>query len=285
MGGFFDSVKKEGKLSIRRRAVDLPILYFRDDFFALFFSADEERVRAILPSGSLEPVRMKKGRAFVGVGAFNYIDTTIGPYGEVGVIVPVVHGRKPAPIVPLLRESAYPGFGTLVMHLPVTSLLARDGGRVGWGYTKFTSDMAFRVTPEFLEIDLSEKGRNILRMRVVKKGRVYRSDKALVTYSVKDGNLVKTTIPQTGMFADALLPGGSSMTLGDHPVAGTVRELGLSNKPLFSRYSLLRSAILPRGEIVEKGVRPLEGYRGAEKEGSLTVSYVDVAAAAKRRKR
>ena len=36
----------------------------------------------------MHPVTMPNGRAIVVIGAYNYIDTTIGPYGEVPVAIP-----------------------------------------------------------------------------------------------------------------------------------------------------------------------------------------------------
>jgi hypothetical protein len=57
-------------------------------------------------------------------------------------------------------------------------------------------------------------------------------------------------------------------------MARSVRELGLSKKPLLTRYYVERGAILPAGEVVEEGVRPLEGYYGTDREGEHTVDYV-----------
>jgi len=42
------------------------------------------------------------------------------------VFIPVVHGRRPLPLLPALMEASYPGFGNLVLHLPVTGLKPRD---------------------------------------------------------------------------------------------------------------------------------------------------------------
>jgi len=57
-------------------------------------------------------------------------------------------------------------------------------------------------------------------------------------------------------------------------VAQTLRDLELSERPFLTRYYLQRSGILPAGEVVERGVRPLEGYRGTDREGEHEVEYV-----------
>ncbi len=273
MDSFYDQIIPEGKKRTGKYTIELPVLYFRDDAFILVFSADEERVRQDIPSDTLEPIRLRGGRCAIGFGVFNYIDTTIGPYGELGIVVPVVHGRKPGRILPLLRETRYPGFGHLVLHLPVTNLKARDGGRVQWGYAKFTSDMRFLITPEFMECRLSEGKKHILTVRVGRRGFLRHDDRPLITYTVKDGSLLKTVIPQKGIFRECIRPKESFLELGNHQIAEQLRSYNLSPKPLISRYALERAAILPSGEEVEKQVQPLDGYRGSEREGSLKVLY------------
>ncbi len=47
----------------------------------------------------------------------------------------------------------------------------------------------------------------------------------------------------------------SFLESGDHSVAGSIRELGLSNRPFISRCYAERSGILPKGKAIEEGVR------------------------------
>jgi hypothetical protein len=272
---FFSDTRPGESVTHGCASFELPILYFRDDLFGLSFAADFSQIRALMPSDRLHPVRLPGGRAIVGIFAMNYYETTVGPYGEVAVAVPVVYGSKaPPPLIPLLLESNYPGFGLLILHLPVTTLAARDGGRGAWGFTKFTSDMVFTLTPEFMECRLSEGEMHILTLRVARQGMALRERKPIITYSVKEGRLVRTIIPQIGSQRLALRPRGSSLELGDHPVAQSIRELGLSDRPFISRYYMERRGILPKGEDIEDGVRPLEGYYGSDREGGLVVQYM-----------
>jgi hypothetical protein len=274
MTPFFPAPNARKKVTCGKQSFDLPILYFRDDAFALFFTADPERVASVMPSHRLQPVRLSARKAMVGIAAFNYIDTTIGPYGEVAVVLPAVYNASPPPVlIPAFLESRYPDFGMLIMHLPVTNTLARDAGRQEWGYTKFVADMHFTITPEFMECRLSEKEQNILTLRVARRGIAMRDKKPLVTFSVKEGNLLKTTIPQRCTTRSAIKPKEAFLQLGEHPVSETIHALGLSEKPFASRYYLERSGILPAGRIIERGVRPLEGYTNKKRKGKHTVVY------------
>jgi hypothetical protein len=274
MGGFFSSARPGTEATLGDLTFELPILYFRDDAFGLFFTAKASRVRAALPSDQLHPVQLPGGRALVGIMAFNYIDTSIGPYGEVAVVALAVHGRRPAiGFVPAMLEAGYPGFGMVVLHLPVTGTTPRDGGRGVWGYTKFVADMDFTITPEYLQCRMGEEGTHILTLRVARGGIVRRDSKPIVTYSVLDGRLLRTTIPHKSVYRTALGSSRSFLELGDHEVAASIRELGLSSKPLMTRYFVERAAILPPGEVVEEGVRPLDGFFGRDREGEHNVAY------------
>jgi len=274
MSKFFASSRPGRTVSHGQAVFELPVLYFRDDFFCLFYTADPRKVKARMPSDRLHPVLLTSGKAMVGIAAFNYLETTIGPYGEVAVVIPAVYRSSPPPyLAPALMEARYPGFGLLVVHLPVTKTVARDAGRGEWGYTKFVANMRFTISPEFMESRLSGEVSHMLTLRVARKGFVMKDRKPLVTYSVRRNNLIRTRIPQRGLYRINIMPRGSNLVLGNHPVSDSIRGLGLAARPFLSRYYLERSAILPSGVVVERGVRTLEGYYGKECEGEHRVVY------------
>ena len=276
MNSFFSDETPKKTVTHGEATFDLPIYYYRDDTFALYYTADYERVKAAMPSDKLHPLMLPGGKAVVALCAFNYIDTSIGPYGEIAVALPAVFNKPMTAakgLVAALMESKYPGFGVVVMHLPVTRVEARDAGRGEWGYTKFIADMHFSITPEYLQCRMLEGDAHILDIHVQKKGVYLRDKKPLTTFSVLNGNLIKTIIPQQATKRMALAPGGSYVKLGNHPVADSIRDLGLSARPLMSFYCSERPAILPAGTIIEKGIRPLEGYLGRDRAAEHTVQY------------
>ena len=276
MTTFFGNTTQLATVVCGKTNVSLPILYHRDDAFGLYFTADYERVKAVMPSDRLHPVVLPGNRAIMAMGIFNYIDTSIGPYGEVAVALPAVFDKKITAFngwFPALMESAYPGFGVVVMHLPVTTQDARDAGRREWGYTKFIADMRFTITPEYFECRMHEDDRHILDIRVKKRGIYLRNEKSFTTFSVKNGNLIKTTISQTATKRVSLKTAGSYLKLGDHPMAESIRRLKISSRPFMSVYYPERSAILPPGKVIEKKVRPLEGHRGVDRKAIHSIEY------------
>jgi len=276
MKTFFGDSKPVNNVTHGKATFDLPILYHRDDAFALYFTAKYEKVKAAMPSDKLHPVILPGKKAVVAIGAFNYIDTSIGPYGEVAVALPAVFEKKITSfngILPAIMESGYPGFGVVIMHLPVTRVEARDAGRGEWGYTKFIADMHFSISPEYLECRLLEGDGHILDMRVERKGFYLKDKKPLTTFSVKNGDLIKTIIPQKAAKRVSLITGGSRLKLGDHPVAESIRSLGISSRPFMSVYYPERAAILPSGTVSEKGVSPLEGHLGEDRTAVHRIAY------------
>ncbi len=278
MTTFFSGTRPGSTVTHNGTTFELPILYFRDDFFGLYFTVDLKKVKAIIPSDNLHPLILPNGRAVIGVAGYNYRETTIGPYGEIPVAIPVVMNKRMSrlsSLFPLLKESNYPGFGVLVQHLPVTKVSARDAGRGEWGFTKFVADMRFRITPESLGCSMSDEGEFILELHVPKQGFKMLDTKPLTSYSVKERQLIKTVVKQQGIKRMALNPKGAYLKLGDHPVSGTIKALDISEKPFMSFYYTDRSGVLPSGEVVEKDVRPFDPFPGKDREAVFETLYTD----------
>lgn len=275
--GFFEwTGPTEKDVDVGTAKFDLPVMYYRDDSFLGVFGAAYEPVRALLPSNELYPVTLPGGRAAVGVAAFNYLETSIAPYGEIAVVIPCTHGRRSPPLLPILLEQRFPAFGWFVLHLPVTARFARDAGRKIYGYTKFVADMDFQKRPAFQRVRLSEGDDHILTLTVQQQGLIVRDNRALITYSVRDGELLKTTVPVRAVHQTGLWPGAGTLELGDHEIAAQLRSLDISTTAFVTRNFLTRSAILPAGEPVGPADRPHKGHVGEEREyGRLTVNYDD----------
>lgn len=264
MNGFFEGCRPGRAVTHGTTRFVLPILYFRDTSFLGLFTADYAKLRQVMPTDTLGPIRAGRGRGYVVVAAYDYGSTSIGPYGEVAVTVPVVHGGSAPPVVPAFLDARWPRSGHLVLHLPVTSRAACEAGRGAWGYPKFVADMDFESSPEEHVCRMREGSSPILTLRIAKRGVCIPSRSPTVTYSVKDRALVRTAIRQTCIARSALGSGRSFLDLGnDHPVARSLVDLDLDPRPVATRIFLDRSAILPEGRVVETGVRALAGYTGS----------------------
>ena len=255
--------------------IDLPVKYYREDSFMALFPAAYEPTQALLPSQDLHPVKLPGGRAVVMVISFCYLNTTLGPYGEVGVVIPCTYRCQSLPLLPLLLEGRFPSWGGYVLHLPVTSKVARDAGRGIWGYPKFVADMDFVKCPEYQRVKLSEGDAHILTLTVQQSGVVIKDNRPLISYSVLEGKLIRTTIPSRSVYQFRVMPNFQALSLGNHPIADQLRSLEISTTAIATRNNLTRAAILPVGEEFGQADH-YDGYPGKDRDyGRFTITYDD----------
>jgi hypothetical protein len=221
------------------------------------------------------------GRAIVMIGAFQYDQITANgvsgaaapPYGE--VMVAAIVTRRPAPpLLPIVAPS-WTGFaaGGFVLHLPVTSRVARDVGRLEWGYPKFIADMDFEDALDARSVRLSEGGHEVLRLTTRPRGRPSLLRAALPLYSVLDGRLLSTTIPLVGLRQVRLGGTDAMLTLGDHQVADELRQLELAPQPFFTTLVTGYRIAMSSGTDIGPA-RAYLGYIGEDRDlGRYTVRY------------
>lgn len=146
--------------------VQLPILYRKTRNLNAFFMVDARRVREVLrdrAGDALVPACTWGGRALVGLACYEYLDTSVGPYNELGLALAVVpRGVKPGVghWLQALQDVARPGheLGFHVLHLPVTTAVANAAGREIWGLPKFVTPIHYGRTQRDVEMVLADPG-------------------------------------------------------------------------------------------------------------------------------
>ena len=69
------------------------------------------------------------------------------------------------------------------------------------------------------------------------------------SYTVKDGQILKTLIQTQGQYGIARFRGGASYTLGDHPIAQELRALGMGKTAVEHLYApRVQSMLHPANE-------------------------------------
>lgn len=248
-------IKKEGV------EYELPILYHRDDTMMAFFTADAERVRDFLPSPNLHPVMIGSRRCILAMAVFNYLHTTIGPYGEWAFSIPVCFKKRPRTPLPAVLQSWDPSFLLWIAHIPVSTQAALKAGRAEWGYPKFIGDFAFENNPEYLECKLTEGQRRIFDFRVRKRGVGIRDTRPLMALLVKDGNLVRSRVESWSVCRQTFDTRGAFLDVyPGHPMSDDWLKLKPSSRPFMTQYLPEHYAILPAGKVIEKDVRDWQGH-------------------------
>ena len=248
--GFFEGVTlKKIELSTGKH-IRMPVQYLDWSAIMAHFPAPAEGLRKLLPTDRLTPALLAPGTGVVTLVAMAYRHINdVAPYNELGIMVPVLY-EPPVnvPGLPLIFPERFNRFGLYVHHLPVTTQEAYDFGVELWGYPKFLSEITFEDSSQQSACSLRVDGQEVLAFQVTKRPTRKRS-MDFYTYTVLDGQLLRTRVQTQGQYGTARFRGGASFTLGDHPIAGELRSLDIGAKPV-EVYSIpsLQSLLHPAGQ-------------------------------------
>ncbi|MEZ4266887.1 MAG: acetoacetate decarboxylase family protein [Myxococcota bacterium] len=223
----------------------LPILYRDASLIGAFFRVDPALAGACLPAGDLEPL-VALGKATVFLCAFEYRDTTVGVYNELGLAVLAKRaGSRPSLMRLALDLRAQPEQALWVASLPVTTPEACAAGKEIWGYPKYVTE----ITTDFGENTAAIEIPGELRYVQPSTRGLTTQGVPFVTFTRKDGVLIRTVIETSH---PVRWSSGSSSRLdltGSGQTADLCRALGLdgASPSLVFRGDALR-AILPAGE-------------------------------------
>lgn len=252
MGDFFGGVV-QAPVQTAAGPCQLPILYRDATLLGLMYRLEPSRVASVLDGLPLEPM-VVFGKALGLVVVFEYRDTTVGQYNEIGLGVHVKRtGSRPGRLRSLLDMRPQEDQALYVVNLPVTTQSAFAAGRDVWGYKKYVTG---------IHTDFSRDGGQVildgeLDIRVGKLRGIRAPGLPFVTYSVRDGELVRTII-RTGHTATYATGGNVDLRLiGEGPTASSIEKLGLDGKkPMAAFRTDAMRAILPKGRVVGRVAAP-----------------------------
>jgi hypothetical protein len=242
---FLESIKQR-ELEITGGTCEVPILY-RDVFsVAGIFMAPTLALKNLLPTSKLQPLELFPGKGLLGFLAFDYRDTSIGPYREVAMAIPVRYGTGfRAPLYPALRMSFSFSFEAYIWQLPLTSQVGLNAGIDIWGFPKFMAEIDISEGEKSVTCTLSEEGRHILTLEVKKNAAKMKSYFDYTLYSVRGEDLLRTRVDGlSGSLGRSFLPGAASLELGDHSLSRKIREVA-PGKSVLTLYMPAGQMILP----------------------------------------
>jgi hypothetical protein len=247
---FFDGVEVEQVELSSGARVGLPIRYYDWASIMAHFPAPTPTVRKLLPSDKLKPAQLRPGTAILSMVAMEYRQIAdLAPYNEFAIMVPVLYEPTiNVPALPLLFPHWFRRLGFYIHHLPVTTQAAYDAGVEIWGYPKFVAEITLEDLGDMHRCRLRAEGKDIVTLEVEK---LATRDKPLdfYTYSVKDGQLLKTLVQAQGQIGIARNRGGASYILGDHPISEELRALGMGGTAVECQYApQVQSLLHPAGK-------------------------------------
>lgn len=215
--------------------VELPILYYDDSNLMALFRVDYDKAQRLVAPQGLQAVRFAGGKALAGVAFYEYRETTIADYREVGVAIAVVPKGVESPALPMLsmfRQLDKNRLGFHILDLPVTTPMACAAGREIWGYPKFVTPIGFALGGNRFEGTVSDpdSGAQLLRLAGRTGPGVSGPLLDLVIYSRLEGRMLRTLVNTRGG-GRICLPGTIRLEVNSstHPMAQRLAALGLSN--------------------------------------------------------
>ena len=260
---FFAPVSRTPR-NTRAGVCDVPILYWDAGMVGLLYRVAPERTRGLV-SEDFEPW-VVFGKAIAMFCFFEYRQTSIGPYGEVGLGLLVKRkGSSPSLLRALADMRKETDCGLHVINLPVTSESACAAGKEIWGYPKYVTPMETSFRPHGVRFAL---GREIV-MTMGASGKMATAGLPFVLYSVSD----EARILRTVIDVDHRQRWGGAGTVkievtGDGPTARTVKALGLdAAAPMLAFRTDGMRSILPAGTdmgaAISKGAQSVSTSRAA----------------------
>jgi hypothetical protein len=232
-----------GQASTSAGEVALPILYQDCSSLVAMYWVDLAQAQALVAPQGLRAVRFGGGRALLALAFYEYRQTAIADYNEVGTALAVVPEGVAAPAYPmaaLYTPLDKRQLGFCVLDLPVTTAAACAAGREIWGYPKFVTPIAFRLDGSGFHGAVTDPQQGAEAPLLALAGRpgpaVASPWLDLVVYSRHEGRLLRTLVNTRGGGLAGL--GGSlrlAVSAGSaHPMATRLRALGLQGAKPFA---------------------------------------------------
>lgn len=242
--------------------VKLPMFIHKASVVGAFYLVEPGKAQELLPD-DLEPLVLPFiNKAITGIIMFDYKNTTLGPYGEMGLVIQARRKGSGATFIGYLYDLIAHVYklpamlslfssddtGLYVVHLPLTTELAKAAGVEIWGYPKYVTTiesdfskpdkMKFTLTGEFtFKMSQSSFSPSISAL-------------PFLTYTKLNGKLVRTFV-ETASKAEYGFKDAELNIFGKGTTADAMKKLGLD---MMSPFTCFRSdtlrALLDRPKVL-----------------------------------
>lgn len=161
---FFKGIEQV-EMSLDSGSARFPIFYKSARMFTVMLPANWLKLRALLPDPRFMPAQILPGVGAIGLTAFEYYDTDIGPYNEFSISIALnAPYYAPIPGYNILRQYADRVFNIYIIRLPVTTEIALRGGVDYYNFPKFIAGIKFDDVAGRITCDLTRGEDRLLTM-------------------------------------------------------------------------------------------------------------------------
>lgn len=220
------------KVVIDGETIELPIRYYQDRAFIVTFAAPANIIRNILPTPKMKSLQILPGFSLVSIGCLQHLDTSIGPFNEVDIGIPVILDSKfYPPLIPALFYNKLKNFGIYMYKIFVSSQKALTAGIKVWNYPKVVAEVIFKGTQKFHDVEIIKDNQLVLKVRA-KKVKINKKKKFSTVFnifSLKNNQILKSPVNWQGYRYSCKFSKSISFESGQHLWSSYVRELSLKN--------------------------------------------------------
>ena len=212
---------------IQGRTVRLPAVVRDASSGSVMYMVDRDAAQKRIPP-EFEAVEAAPGKTQLTLVIVDYRDNDLGDYHEVGILFFVRPASQPEAEV-----------GSFIYKLPVNQSFTRDAGYQIWGFPKTLEKIDFQYAEGSATCRLEMDGRHVFTLTVPRGGTGSTPDTESLGYTMIEGIAHRNVFIRGGS-GEQTVPGGDGveLALGDHPLAGELRELGLPEAvPLLSAWT------------------------------------------------
>ena len=202
------------------------------------FMVPASGAQALIRDSGFEVAQLLPGRAAFSLSCVHYRESDCGTYNEISMafFVKKKHGKASGiPYLGTWLDIVRDDAATCVWKLPVTTRLANDAGILMWGFPKTIEEIDFEVTDGRAVFDLRMDGQKVLSYSVRARGKQQQPRGASPVYSIFAGAPHVTDLGHEFRDVGVSL-GGGRLSLGSHPIAEQLRDLGLPRRPIVATW-------------------------------------------------
>ncbi|MEW6526692.1 MAG: acetoacetate decarboxylase family protein [Spirochaetota bacterium] len=254
---FFTIPTETFKMS--KGTVELPIYYYDYGYAHFIFFVNYEAAKKKLEETAFLPCKFL-GKAIALLNFFEYRDTAIGPYNEVGLSILCYPKNKKQPfMVPLhiLKDAKKWQVGAYVINLPVTTEIAYLAGKEVWNYPKFVTRIDFTLVNRYFKGVVYDP--NLNEPLVTLAGNIgfiatpKQKNASFISHTTHKGIPLRTLTVVDTRFKIAYGFGGKCTVnaKSNHSMAQNLRDLGIDGKkPIGCMYSPQAQMMLCKGDPI-----------------------------------
>jgi hypothetical protein len=238
----------QSKISWRDSIMPFPPFYYDAMSIEAAFLVKTERMKTLLPSVRLHPLRIIPGYSIMVISALCYRDTDIGSYNEVLIGIPITLDEPSRLFTGIIHRFPEIPF-VYILHLPVTTEIALRGGIDFLGTPKFPADITFEEESDFIKCRLTEKGTHILTL-AVRKGHLKPTNRSYTRMiNIQGGYLLRWDfIMSEHQKSISNKRSDVQLYLGHYPISQKLMEMEI-RRSMISEYSPHFMAIV--GPVME----------------------------------